>query len=186
MTFRELSAVTWLLTTIPERSKDPFSLRLRVTSGSISPSRRYFEDQQLKIFWSLVSRWKLQVLCLFLYSYGRDCCGKSGLSVLVLAKNDIPGFLKPPIYIGLFIFKEFYEHSLPTTCLAGKNYSHFMAEVEMKWLVGGHTGDWRSGEQGTLQMPFVNKSAFRSLSCPCSPDPQMNDNNNLKAEHALK
>lgn len=38
----------------------------------------------------------------------------------------MPSFLKLRIYIGLFIFKELSEHSFTTTCLGGKNYSHFI------------------------------------------------------------
>ena len=38
----------------------------------------------------------------------------------------MPSFLKLPIYIGLFIFKELCEHSFTTTCLGGRSYSHFI------------------------------------------------------------
>lgn len=38
----------------------------------------------------------------------------------------MPSFLKLPVYIGLFIFKELCNYSFTITCLGGKNYSHFI------------------------------------------------------------
>lgn len=130
---------------------------------------------------------KITVLWIFLYTLcGRVCCGEWGHSVVVLAKNDMPSFLKLSIYIGLFIFKELCEHSFTTTCQGGRSYSHFIdggsggvsGLLEATQGVEGQRETWKD-----CQLHFLTGSASSSFSLLSFPPwkPQMDDNINLKA-----
>lgn len=83
----------------------------------------------------------------------------------------MPSFLKLPIYIGLFIFKEFCEHSFTTTCLGGGSYSHFIdgGSRDVSDLLEATQGVEGHREMQDCQFHFLAGSASTSYSLMAFP-----------------